>query len=142
MRAISLLQPWASLIALGGKSIETRGWSTLYKGRLAIHASQRFPRECRELCDDDAFAAVIDPTGTLDPTRRGAHLPRGAVIATARMVGCIRTERFRERADYERERPFGNYADGRWAWLLVDVVPFWVPVPAKGALSLWEWSPP
>lgn len=43
MRALSLWQPWASLIALGVKTIETRGWSTKYRGPLLIHAAKRAP---------------------------------------------------------------------------------------------------
>lgn len=41
MKALSLRQPWASLIADGRKTIETRTWRTRYRGPLAIHASLR-----------------------------------------------------------------------------------------------------
>ena len=41
MKALSLRQPWASLIANGHKTIETRTWRTRYRGPLAIHASMR-----------------------------------------------------------------------------------------------------
>ncbi len=37
-RALTLWQPWASLIAIGAKTIETRSWSTAYRGPLLIHA--------------------------------------------------------------------------------------------------------
>lgn len=40
-KALTLHQPWASLIALGVKTIETRSWSTKYRGPLAIHAGKR-----------------------------------------------------------------------------------------------------
>jgi hypothetical protein len=43
MKALSLHQPWASLIGLGVKTIETRSWSTKYRGPLAVHASLRRP---------------------------------------------------------------------------------------------------
>ncbi len=43
MKALSLWQPWASLIALGVKTIETRSWATNYRGPLAIHAGLRRP---------------------------------------------------------------------------------------------------
>jgi hypothetical protein len=42
-RVLSLWQPWASLVALGVKTIETRSWSTKYRGPLAIHAAARKP---------------------------------------------------------------------------------------------------
>jgi len=40
MKAISLLQPWATLVVTGVKTIETRSWGTKYRGPILIHASQ------------------------------------------------------------------------------------------------------
>ncbi len=40
MRTLTLTQPWATLVALGAKTIETRSWQTSYRGPLAIHAGQ------------------------------------------------------------------------------------------------------
>ena len=40
IKAVSLLQPWASLIAAGAKKFETRSWSTTYRGPLLICASR------------------------------------------------------------------------------------------------------
>src|SRR5215212_7218280 len=39
MKVLSLLQPWASLVVMGLKKIETRSWQTSYRGELLIHAS-------------------------------------------------------------------------------------------------------
>ncbi|MEZ7793182.1 ASCH domain-containing protein [Niallia circulans] len=38
-------QPWATLIALGGKEFETRSWQTKYLGKLAIHAGKSVDKE-------------------------------------------------------------------------------------------------
>lgn len=38
--ALTVLQPWASLIALDEKQFETRSWSTPYRGTLVIHAGK------------------------------------------------------------------------------------------------------
>lgn len=43
MKALTLTQPWASLVALGEKRIETRSWGTSYRGELAIHAAASIP---------------------------------------------------------------------------------------------------
>jgi hypothetical protein len=40
MKAISVKQPWANLIASGEKTIETRAWSTEYRGDLLIVSSK------------------------------------------------------------------------------------------------------
>jgi len=37
--------------------------------------------------------------------------------------------------------PFGDFAPGRWAWLLDDVEPLEVPVLAKGRQRVWRWQP-
>src|SRR4051812_42520238 len=47
VKVLSLTQPWASLVAIGAKQIETRSWRTHYRGPLLIHASAGFPGECR-----------------------------------------------------------------------------------------------
>lgn len=41
MKALSLKQPWANLIASGQKTIETRLWGTDYRGELLIVSSKR-----------------------------------------------------------------------------------------------------
>jgi hypothetical protein len=51
MKALSLIQPWASLIVLGEKRIETRSWPTRHRGHLAIHANKNLPDDRRRLCN-------------------------------------------------------------------------------------------
>ena len=41
MKALSVRQPWANLIASGCKEIETRTWSTKHRGELLICSSRR-----------------------------------------------------------------------------------------------------
>jgi hypothetical protein len=40
MKAISIKQPWANLIASGQKTIETREWSTPYRGQILLVSSK------------------------------------------------------------------------------------------------------
>jgi hypothetical protein len=40
MKAISIKQPWANLIASGKKTIETREWSTPYRGQILLVSSK------------------------------------------------------------------------------------------------------
>lgn len=41
MKALSVKQPWANMIASGSKTIETRTWATHYRGPLLIVSSRR-----------------------------------------------------------------------------------------------------
>lgn len=150
MKAISLTQPWATLVAIGAKRIETRSWATSYRGPLAIHASMGYPRWARETCEEPAFARAL---GHLDP----AGLLRGYILATAVLVDCVSTDhaisgRFEgrpgclllsPRAEYTvgpDEYEFGDYSEGRWAWILEDVKPLSGPVRARGFQQLWNWE--
>jgi len=40
MKALSIKQPWANLIAAGEKTIETRTWATDYRGPILIVSSK------------------------------------------------------------------------------------------------------
>lgn len=138
-RALSLWQPWATLIALGAKRYETRHWRTPYRGLLAIHAAKRPVREPE--ITDDIYAALRQHG------EKPHALPLGAVLCIVRLVDIVPTEHVVSLAasDYRiqnEELCFGNYAPGRYAWQLelVKVAPD--PIPAKGAQGLWTWIPP
>jgi hypothetical protein len=101
VKALSLWQPWASLVALGVKTIETRSWSTSYRGPLAIHASKRIARLHEA---DEAWRAM--PRGTYEATRSTENpsrfppsgqicdpLPLGAVVATCTLVDVVPTDK-------------------------------------------------
>lgn len=146
MKALTLTQPWATLVAIGAKRIETRSWSTPYRGPLAIHAAKGMPRYAVDafLCEP-FYNETLVPAGYVS----SSMLPRGTVIATARLVRLLPTTMSRpaldeimaaEGIDPERERAFGDYTPGRWVWLLREVVMLPEPIPARGALGLWEWT--
>lgn len=142
MKALTLTQPWATLVAQGAKRFETRSWSTPYRGPLLIHAAKNWSRDDRELCFDEPFVDCLSPE-----LRRHepALLPMGAIVASAMLVCVFATNGpiFRrvfaqEAAEHERE--FGNYAPGRFAWRLDQVQALSDPIPCRGALGLW--TPP
>jgi len=126
MKAISLWQPWASAIPIGHKRIETRGWSTNYRGLLAIHAAKRWTKEQRE------FAAVERALGRL-PQR----LPLGAIIAVVTVEECLPTWQLRDRV-HPIEKLYGDYGDGRFGWLLKNIVALPEPIPFAGAQGFFN----
>lgn len=141
MKAITLHQPWASLIVAGEKQYETRGWQPrgLQVGDLlAIHAGkkwdaatqqswyalqQRYPAAC----------AVV-----------GADLPRGAIVGIVRFMGVKQMTVSFLQAQSPQELAVGNWKPGRYAWQLEVVEKFAVPIPARGAQGIWDWhrTPP
>lgn len=140
IKTLSLTQPFASLVALGEKRIETRSWSTTHRGILAIHAAKAIPRHERELCYTPPFVSVLRRHDL-----RVSQLPRGAIVAVAVLRHILPTGqagRFWVDDLPEQERAFGNYTAGRYGWFLYTIRALREPIPARGKLGLWEWSPP
>ena len=127
-----MMQPWAMLMAIDAKRVETRGWSTNFRGWVAIHASKRFPGECLRLCDGPAyFWPALHRGGVAYPE----NLPRGQILAVTEIIGCRRTEHVQVT---EQERAFGNYTPGRYAIFTAGVRRLKHPITIKGALGLWR----
>lgn len=105
MKMLTLHQPWASLIACGVKTIETRSWPTSYRGPLAIHAGKAQPGSFERVGDwvtsmwgDGSWSMVERPSGSLDPVRC-VELPLGAVVAVADLVDVLPIELVLPKAD-------------------------------------------
>lgn len=98
MIALSIRQPWASLILKAGKDIENRQWPTKFRGRILIHASKGMTRDEHEDAIVFAVAAIkADPRNT-EATRRTTlrdlgfafdDLPRGGIVGSVEIVGCV-----------------------------------------------------
>lgn len=128
MKAITIHQPWCTLLALGVKTFETRSWSTHYRGSIALHAgSVRLP-----------YYAFNELDGLLRELRIDLDaLPYGAVIATATLREVYPADVVKLTT---RERLLGHFSQDRYAWSFADIVRLDPPVPAKGARLLWNWS--
>lgn len=114
MKALTIRQPYAQLVVMGRKQIETRPWRTAYRGPLLIHAGQR------------AFPGA------------DASMPRSAVIGRVILIDVVPVETLSALSAYERS--VGDYSPGRWAWLLAQPEQWPDPIPAHGRLGLWEWE--
>ena len=136
MKALTLTQPWATLVGIGAKRIETRSWATKHRGKLAIHAAKGYPADARQLCYQPPFRDVLLKEGYFS----AELLLRGHIIAVCSLVACEKmTEPLIDMVP-EPERSFGDYRPGRFMWMVEDVQPLYVPISAKGALGLWEWD--
>jgi hypothetical protein len=120
-KAISLWQPWASLISIGKKKYETRHWPTSYRGKLLICAAKKKPKQ-----------AELDRFG-LTPE----DAPLGVAICICDLIDCIEmTEEFISQQT-QLERDCGNWQPGRYAWKLENIQPV-EPKPVRGYQGLWN----
>jgi hypothetical protein len=150
MKALTLRQPFASLVALGEMWIETRNWQSQYRGPLAIHAGRAFTRE-------DAIFTITQPEIAGALVRHGlkgsGELPLGAVVAIAQLVDVVPVDKIdrawisqpdiSESGRYvisEKDQAFGDFSAGRYAWILTDAQRLQEPVPAVEGSGLWDWE--
>lgn len=125
MRALTVRQPWASLIASGEKRVETRPMRTKHRGPMAIHAGLSWGPAQRALA-----------------SRLGVEVaPVGAVVCVVNVVDCVRMTPDTIEQASERERELGDWRPGRWAWHLENPRPLSALVPAKGRLGVWRLGP-
>lgn len=139
MKALTLHEPWATAMALGIKSIETRGWVTRHRGLLAIHAGAGKHKYAREfwasLTAEDLAVFAAAGYDSYDA------LPFGRVVAIGRLANHQTTEYLRSRIS-ARELRWGNYAPWRYGWPFVLHLRLPEPIAAKGKQQLWNWDTP
>jgi hypothetical protein len=141
MKALSLTRPWGTLAILGEKGWDTRPrvFNRNHFGITAIHASKGFPKKLKEVypggleevwsiaCFQDALKAH----GYESPSA----LPESAILGVVDILRYERTEAIRDSLS-EKERAFGVYTDGRWAYELANPQRI-EPIPCGGHQGLW-----
>lgn len=137
MKTISLWQPWASAIALGLKTYETRKRFASYRGPIAIHAAKTKNRELV-----DAFHQLLVRRDVCAAFHAAGFytfesLPLGAIVAVASLEGCTLTEIVSPHITH-LERALGDYTPGRCAWSLARVRPLREPLPWRGCQSFFD----
>ncbi len=145
MKAITILQPFATLIALGEKKFETRSWKTDYRGPLLIHAGKG--KAYMFLCDIEPFKSILKKHG-YDKD----NLPLGKIIAKVNLKNCSQITTpgildikvvLKNKCKTEitgNELEFGDYSSGRYAWKLEDVEILKEPIQVKGQQRLWNYD--
>lgn len=118
MKALSISQPWAWLIAQGFKEVENRRWPTAFRGQFLIHATSKWEDEQRA---DVARIRAAFP---------GIVLPRkfllGGIVGHARLVDCV------DRCD-------SHWFAGPYGFVIEDAEP--LPfAPCRGELGFFHVS--
>lgn len=130
LTAITLHQPWASLVAKGWKQYETRDWPTNHRGLIVIHAGRK-PKGKQELREYDKVVASFSDLVN--------ECPYSSVIAIAQLTDCVlMTEQFIKQQS-PTELRCGNWQVGRYAFKLENIRAI-APISAVGKQGLWKWE--
>lgn len=125
MKAITIKQPWASLIVHSIKDVENRTWRTNFRGRVLIHAAGSHGRK---FSVDLTDAQMKSAFGTIAKETMFGHLPFGAIIGSVEIVGCV------------LNHPSIWAEKGVYNWVLANPILYEKPIEnIKGKLSFWDY---
>lgn len=152
MKALTIWQPWASLIIEGVKPYEFRSWPaprSIWGQRIAIHAGARPVRKgevavlVASLRRAEAWTTALksEALAFLEHVHTApGMLPLSCILGTVVIGEPIPSTRI--------IAGFGgpvNDSDrvehSNWAWPLTSIERLLPPEPARGAQGFWDWMP-
>lgn len=127
MKAITIKQPFASLIAAGLKEYEFRTWKTKYRGEILIHAGKG-----------------IDKKAMKKFKHLNLEYPSGCIIAKVTLSDCIKVDDELRKELSERNAEIYSSIIKHTEWegygFKLENIVKTEPIPAKGKLSIWEFD--
>lgn len=150
MKALTIWQPWASLVMIGAKPYEFRRWDyrarerALEGRRIVIHAGSR-PVKLAEV--EDIIARMADRLSSLRAEiaiplllrLRDAYKCRGVVELAAGLGTAVLGKPKSVAALFSSPADSDRIDHHMWAWPLTDIQPFDAPVPCRGMQGFWSW---
>lgn len=141
IKALTLDQPWATLVAIGLKHWETRGFGTDYRGPFAIHSGKAIKEHAvRFAKENDMCRIALEQIGIVNGHIE--DLPRGKVLAVGllKRIYGNREMSFNRLSKFDKE--FGLWGPGRKGWLIDPIMELAEPIPARGKQGIWNWVVP
>lgn len=158
IKAISLWEPWATLVMCQAKLAETRHWKTHYRGDLLICAAKKVDTLAMQLLNTPEFQRALQPLWkireaigyphSIDTRIKEEHLNFGKVVAKVNLRACVSTgkvfENYLDSVNQPLSRklkeniPFGDYSDKRFVWLFEENIMTLNPFKVKGAQGFFD----
>lgn len=127
MKAITIKQPFASLIAAGLKEYEFRTWKTKYRGEILIHAGKGVDKKAMKKFE-----------------HLNSEYPSGCIIAKVTLADCIKVDDELRKKLSERNAEIYSSIIKHTEWegygFKLENIVKTEPIPAKGKLSIWEFE--
>lgn len=155
MKALTIWQPWASLIMIGAKPFEFRSWMaprSIVGNEIVIHAGSRWMQQDEV---EDLIAHLADParawtTGLVPeialPFLKALDcddcIPHGCGLGTA-VVGISREgAAIAEELGGQYINDSDRFMHSQFGWPLTDIKAWDEPIRMSGKQGLWNWQTP
>jgi hypothetical protein len=120
MKALSIKQPWASLICAGIKDVENRTWYTNFCGRIYIHAGKDRDKSAYDM-------SHFIELGNINTQQVGC------IIGEVDVINCL------FRFGGERDYLYSTWHEvGMYGFVLKNPIAYDNPIPYKGRLGFFE----
>lgn len=121
MKALTIKEPWASLIVNGYKKYEFRSWNTKYRGKILIHTSQSMEKKNKERFKD-----------------YNLDLKPGYIIGEAEITDVIWIDEEKHKELLEANSNVYKNSVNCYGFKIENVIKYENPIPAKGKLGFWD----
>ncbi len=123
--ALTLRQPWAASVFIGGKDVENRVWPARVRGTIAIHVAKDQPRGSfdngarlvRQVLKKTGYDRVVIPAQD--------KLPKGAIIGLVDIVDCV-------------DSSSSAWFEGPLGFKLANPRVLPTPIPVSGKRRFWR----
>ena len=124
MKAITLKQPWATLVAEGIKKYEFRTWKTNYRGIVLIHAGAGIDKKEMEKFKD-----------------LNLDYPAKRIIAEVEIEDCLElNDDLNKKIIEENNIAYGSKYRNGYAWKLKNVKKIEIDEEINGKLGFWNYD--
>lgn len=125
MKALTIKEPWASLIINEYKTYEFRSWKTNYRGKILIHAGKS-----------------LESNQAKKFKEYNLEYSCGEIIGEADLVDCIKvTEEFDKELKMKNSIVYGNSGHvENYAWKLENIKKYENKIKVNGKLGLWNYE--
>ena len=141
MKAITIWQPYATLIVLGLKQFETRHWETNYRGPLVIHPAKKWDEgrayDCRRVAELLGDESTFSPESLSHEQMKLFYTPTGETLGKALGVVDLTDCRQMDEGGSHFENEVGSFGEGRFGWKCERPRIFETPIAAQGKQGLW-----
>ena len=134
-RVLTIKQPYAGLIVMGLKTLETRSWTTSYRGKLLIHASAKPDKPMLEKYLKERTPPFEVPK---------LVLINGTILGEVDLVDCFKQSALLEHVKNPNRvaREYSHWNMDHYAWKLENprVLRDQDRIAIKGKLGIWKWE--
>lgn len=143
LKALTIWQPHATLLAVGARKVETRSWGCTPGQPLLIHAAAKWDLSIADRCQTavrllDRHSFEPQSAAQLEIRNTAFRDTLGMALAVVRVEEIVPMPLVHKTRWNTFDQEFAGFGNGRRGWRLTDVVALPLGIKLIGKQSLWD----